>query len=150
MSSRAEGEPTLDLICSTPDCSVPVRIAQLFTCLFLAILFLQSGIDKIVDRSGNLEWLGGHFASSPLAGIVPLMVTAVTVAELLAGAVCALAVPALLLGESGDTVAVAGISLSALSLTMLFFGQRLAKDYAGAAVIVPYFVLTLLGLWLFA
>jgi len=143
----------LDLICSAADCSVPLRIAQLFTCVFLAILFLQSGIDKVVDRSGNLEWLSGHFASSPLAGIVPLMVTTVTVAELLAGAICMLAVPAMLLGQAGDTgdaLAVAGISLSALSLTMLFFGQRLAKDYAGAAVLVPYFVLTLFGLWLFA
>jgi hypothetical protein len=34
---------------------------------FLAILFLQSGIDKVVDRRGNLEWLNGHFAKSPLA-----------------------------------------------------------------------------------
>ena len=140
----------MDLICSAADCSVPLRIAQLFTCVFLAILFLQSGIDKVVDRSGNLEWLSGHFASSPLAGIVPLMVTTVTVAELLAGAICMLAVPAMLLGQTGDALAVAGISLSALSLTMLFFGQRLAKDYAGAAVLVPYFVLTLFGLWLFA
>jgi hypothetical protein len=24
---------------------------------------------------------------------------------------------------------------------MLFFGQRLAKDYAGAAALVPYFIL---------
>ena len=132
------------------DGSVPLRIAQLFTCVFLAILFLQSGIDKVVDRSGNLEWLGGHFASSPLAGIVPLMVTVVTIVEILAGVLCALAVPAMLLGDAGNTLAVAGISLSALSLTMLFFGQRLAKDYAGAAVLVPYFVLALLGLWLFA
>jgi hypothetical protein len=25
---------------------------------------------------------------------------------------------------------------------MLFFGQRLAKDYAGAAALVPYFILS--------
>lgn len=139
----------MEFICSTADCSPPLRIAQLLTCMFLAILFLQSGIDKVVDRSGNIEWLTGHFASSPLAGIVPFMVTTVTIAELLAGAVCALAAAAMLLG-GGDTLAVAGISLSALSLVMLFFGQRMAKDYAGAAVLVPYFVLTVLGLWLFA
>ena len=139
----------MDLVCSTADCSAPLRLAQLFTCLFLAILFLQSGIDKIVDRTGNIEWLTGHFASSPLAGMVPMMVTTVTIAEMLAGGICAAAVPAMLLG-SGDTLAVAGITLSALSLTMLFFGQRMAKDYEGAAVLVPYFLLTLVGLWLFA
>ena len=31
---------------------------------------------------------------------------------------------------------------------MLFFGQRLAKDYAGAATLVPYFILAVLGIWL--
>ncbi len=139
----------IEWICTGAECSPPLRLAQLFTCAFLAILFLQSGIDKVVDRSGNLEWLTGHFASSPLAGLVPVMVTTVTIAELAAGAVSAAAVPALLLSDAGEIVAVSAISLSALSLIMLFFGQRMAKDYAGAAVLVPYFTLTILGLWLF-
>jgi hypothetical protein len=42
-------------------------LMQVFVSAFLAILFLQSGIDKIVDRRGNFEWLKGHFAKSPLA-----------------------------------------------------------------------------------
>ena len=46
-------------------------LLQAFVSAFLAILFLQSGIDKVVDRRGNLEWLKGHFAKSPLAGMVP-------------------------------------------------------------------------------
>jgi len=48
---------------------------QILVAAFLAILFLQSGIDKIVDRRGNLEWLKGHFAKSALAGVVPAMLT---------------------------------------------------------------------------
>jgi hypothetical protein len=32
-------------------------LMQIFASGFLAILFLQSGTDKIVDRRGNLEWL---------------------------------------------------------------------------------------------
>jgi len=32
-------------------------LMQIFASGFLAVLFLQSGIDKIVDRRGNLEWL---------------------------------------------------------------------------------------------
>src|SRR5256885_16673971 len=62
-----------------------IYLMQTFTAVFLAILFLQSGIDKIVDRRGNLEWLRGHFAKSPLAGVVPLMVTMITIMELAAG-----------------------------------------------------------------
>jgi TRAP-type mannitol/chloroaromatic compound transport system permease large subunit len=38
--------------------------------------------------------------------------------------------------------------LGALSLLALFFGQRIAKDYPGAAVIVPYFILTLIIIYL--
>src|SRR5438132_12947208 len=60
-------------------------LSQVLSSAFLAILFLQSGIDKIVDRRGNLEWLKGHFAKSPLAGMVPLMVTIITIMELAAG-----------------------------------------------------------------
>src|ERR1700704_4118925 len=60
-------------------------LLQAFASAFLAILFLQSGIDKVVDRRGNLEWLRGHFAKSPLAGMVPLMVTAITILEIAAG-----------------------------------------------------------------
>jgi len=56
-----------------------VYLMQILASAFLAILFLQSGIDKVVDRRGNLEWLKGHFAKSPLAGIVPAMVTAITI-----------------------------------------------------------------------
>ena len=73
-----------DVLCSEGDCSPALRLAQVLTSVLLAILFLQSGIDKVVDRKGNLEWLTGHFASSPLAGIVPMMVTMVTISELLA------------------------------------------------------------------
>jgi hypothetical protein len=36
-----------------------------------------------------------------------------------------------------------GAQLSALNLVMLFFGQRIAKDYAGAAALVPYFLLSI-------
>ena len=52
-----------------------IFILQILTSAFLAVLFLQSGIDKIVDRRGNLEFLQGHFAKSPLSGMVPLLVT---------------------------------------------------------------------------
>jgi len=54
-------------------------LMQIFAAAFLAILFLQSGIDKVVNRRGNLEWLKGHFAKSPLAGVVPALVTAITI-----------------------------------------------------------------------
>src|SRR5207244_12556813 len=65
-------------------------LLQILVSAFLAILFLQSGIDKVVDRRGNLDWLKEHFAKSPLAGMVPLMVLAITTLELAAGALSAI------------------------------------------------------------
>jgi hypothetical protein len=38
--------------------------------------------------------------------------------------------------------------LGAASLTALFFGQRVAKDYPGAAVLVPYFLLLIVMMYL--
>jgi len=38
--------------------------------------------------------------------------------------------------------------IGAASISALFFGQRIAKDYPGAAVLVPYFLLTLAVMWL--
>src|SRR5436305_15131565 len=67
-----------------------IFILQLLTSAFLGILFLQSGIDKIVDRRGNLEFLQGHFAKSPLSGMVPPLVTLITILELLDGVLSAI------------------------------------------------------------
>ena len=122
-------------------------LSQILVPAFLAILFLQSGIDKVVDRRGNLDWLKGHFAKSPLAGIVPLMVLAITILELAGGALSAVGC-ALIIFSHDTTVAFYGAVVSATSILALFFGQRMAKDYAGAAVLVPYFFVTLLGIYL--
>jgi hypothetical protein len=117
-------------------------LVQIFTAAFLAILFLQSGIDKVIDRSGNLEWLKGHFAKSPLAGVVPALFTALTVLELAAGTLSGIGCFALILLRD-STVAFYGAVISAVAILGLFFGQRMVKDYPGAAVLVPYFVLAL-------
>ena len=127
----------------------PDHLMQILVSAFLAILFLQSGIDKIVDRRGNLEWLRGHFAKSPLAGMVPLMVTIITVLEVAAGALSAIGCVFIIF--SGDfTIAFYGAVAASLSILALFFGQRMAKDYAGAAILVPYFLLALAAIYLLA
>ena len=64
-------------------------ILQVLVSAFLAILFLQSGLDKVVDRKGNLAYLEQHFARSPLAGTVGPMFLAVTILEVSAGALSA-------------------------------------------------------------
>ncbi len=121
-------------------------LIQAFVSLFLTILFLQSGMDKVMDWRGNLGYLEPHFAKSPLAAVAPLMLLVLTVLEVSAGVVTGVGfLELLVLGKA--QIAFWGTGLCALALTALFFGQRMAKDYAGAAILVPYFLLTVVGLW---
>jgi len=124
-------------------------LMQILASAFLAILFLQSGIDKILDRRGNFEWLKGHFANSPLAGIVPALLISITILEIAAGALSAVGCVFIILSRD-STVAFYGAAISAVTVLALFFGQRIAKDYAGAAVLVPYFLLVLVAMYLLA
>ncbi|HEV2047471.1 MAG TPA: hypothetical protein VGQ95_12850 [Chthoniobacterales bacterium] len=126
-----------------------IYLLQIFVSAFLAILFLQSGIDKVIDRRGNLEFLKGHFAKSPLAGLVPLMVTAITILEIAAGGLSAIGC-ALIIFSHDSAIAFYGAVISAIAIIALFFGQRMSKDYAGAAILVPYFLLTLVAIYLLA
>src|SRR6266849_5526785 len=120
---------------------------QILISAFLAILFLQSGIDKVVDRQGNLAWLKGHFAKSPLAGVVPLMMTAITILEVAAGLLSGVGFLALIFVHNA-AIAFYGATVSAIAILCLFFGQRMAKEYAGAAILVPYFLVTLVAIYL--
>jgi diacylglycerol kinase len=126
-----------------------IYLMQILVTALLAILFLQSGIDKIVERRGNLEWLKGHFAKSPLAGSVPALLTAITILEVAAGVLSGLGC-VLVLVMRDSTVAFCGAVVSAVAIVALFFGQRVAKDYPGAAVLVAYFLLALVAIYLLA
>jgi diacylglycerol kinase len=124
-------------------------ILQILVSAFLAVLFLQSGIDKVVDRRGNRAYLEQHFAKSPLASTVGPMFVVVTILEVSAGALSGVGCAVLLLTHD-STVAFLGAIVGGINLTALFFGQRVAKDYAGAAALVPYFLLALTAIYLLA
>lgn len=123
------------------------NLPALFAALFLAVLFIQSGLDKLFDWKGNLEWLTGHFSKTFLAGTVPMMLFTITILELATGILAAAGFVKCLLSGITTYIFYAGILASA-SFTSLFLGQRLAKDYAGAAILVPYFLLALTTMYL--
>lgn len=125
----------------------PTTTIQLLVLALLAILFLQSGLDKVFNYKGNLEWLTGHFAKSPLKGTVGLLMPIITILEVAAGVFCGIGMVTLL--ASGDTHhGYVGCLLSAISLIALFFGQRLAQQYEGAENLTTYFLITLLGIYM--
>jgi hypothetical protein len=123
----------------------PLWLVQVLCSLLLAITFLQSGLDKVIDWKGNLGWLTGHFSKSALRGVVTPMLLTLTVLELATGALCAAGLVPLLL-SGGTRLALWGVGLSGLTLVALFFGQRMAKDYVGATGLVSYFLVSLVGL----
>ena len=123
------------------------NLPTLFITAFLGILFLQSGLDKVLDYKGNLDYFRDHFKNSPLASSVSLLLPSITLLEVATGVVSAWAfLQTLVTGQS--SAAIFSPALAGASLLGLFFGQRLAKDYAGAAALVPYFLVVLLGLWM--
>ncbi len=129
-----------------PPTELAMLVARTLTAAFLGVLFLQSGLDKVTDRKGNLDWLTGHFAKSPLRSVVGPMLGVMTLLELAAGALSAAGAVQVVLGAT--TLAFYGAALSAVSILCLFFGQRVAKDYAGAGGLVPYFILTIFAVLL--
>src|SRR5438270_8884740 len=94
-------------------------LLRILASAFLAILFLQSGIDKIVDRQGNLEWLKSHFAKSPLAGTVPLLFAVLTIIEVAAGLLSGIGFFALLFARN-PMIAFYGAVVSAVAILCLF------------------------------
>jgi hypothetical protein len=123
------------------------NLPALFAALFVAILFIQSGLDKVFDWKGNLEWLTGHFSKTFVAGMVPVMLGTITVLEIATGFLSAAGIIYFLVTGSLAVIFAAAV-IGAGSITALFFGQRIAKDYAGAAVLVPYFILMAILMYL--
>ncbi len=126
---------------------ITANAAQILILLFLTITLLQSGIDKIMDWSGNLGWLKEHFSKSIFSGSVPLLLAIVLLMEMVSGILCAVgAFQFLVSGKSN--MALCGALLSAVTLLFLLLGQRVAKDYEGAKTIVVYFIPTVFLIYL--
>jgi hypothetical protein len=125
----------------------PDAIARFLVTAFFAIVFVQSALDKLIDRAGNLVYFGDHFEASPVPSwAIPILLSALTALEAAAGGLCVLG---LLRGDyvsRGFGVAACGIGVSGAALLCLLLGQRLAKDYAGAAVVAAYFAVALIGM----
>ncbi len=113
--------------------------AEILLLIFIIITFLQSGLDKVFDWKGNLSWLTGHFKESPFRDMVPVLLITILVIEVLAGVLSAIGLAQLFI-DGSKTMALYGAITSCVALLMLFFGQRMVKDYAGAQTIVIYFV----------
>lgn len=117
--------------------------------LYTAVLFLQSGLDKVTDRAGNVSYISSFFEKTFLRPVAPLLLTVVTLLELASG-ICAAVGLVLMVAGQGESLARTGIILGAVNILCLFTGMRIARDYAGAASITAYFVFLMVGMLVFA
>ena len=123
----------------------PMELCQIFIAIFLFIAFFQSGLDKVIDRKGNLDFLKAHFSDTPLIKIIPIMLLILTFLEIIGSLMLGYGVYYAFVNRSTLWIFY-GFVVIAITIIILFAGQRIAKDYLGAADLVPYFILIMLGI----
>ena len=123
----------------------PLVLCQLFIAIFFIIVFVQSGLDKIFCRKENLDFFNEHFKSTFLKHYTSILLTIITLLEVLSGVALVYGLYFALVMKTTLWIFY-GLVLCALNLIALLFGQRLTKDYAGAADIGVYFILAVLGI----
>ena len=117
------------------------KLMSILILLFLAVTFLQSGYDKIIDWKGNVGWLKSHFANTFLGDKVPFSLGIILILEIIAG-ILALAGIWFLFNDCKE-IALYSAIVSSITLLLLLYGQRIAKDYDGARTIIIYFIPTI-------
>lgn len=117
-----------------------IEIVQILVSIFFSIVFFQSSIDKINDRESNLKFFNQHFKKTFFQNYTLSLLNLLTLIELISAVLC----------FSGvfykffyfDSIYIYyGLLMTSIVFLFLLLGQRLAKDYAGAADIAIYFIL---------
>ena len=120
---------------------------QLLILVFIIITFLQSGVDKITDWQGNVSFLKDHFSKTFLRKSVPLLLLIILVSEVIVGFLSIVGIVQIYVSGSTSVGFLTAVIASKI-LLLLLFGQRVAKDYAGAMTITVYFVVTVFGVYI--
>ena len=130
-------------ILSLIDHSFGIILIKCLIALFLAILFIRPALDKLINFKTSLNWLQDHFKNSPLSSFVPVLLISISILELISGSLSLLSLWGLL--HDSNTLFSFALLFSGVTILGLFFGQQMAKDYNGAAIFAPYFIIVLIG-----
>ena len=125
-----------------------IELVQTLIGAFLGICFIQSGMDKVTDWKANLSFLTDHFSQTFIRNTVPLLLIVITILEVAGGLLCFIGIAYGIIYHDFNFL-LYGLLLCGINLVALIFGQRYAKDYAGAAVLVNYFILIMVGILTF-
>ena len=122
---------------------------ELLVLAFVLITFMQSGIDKITDWNGNVAYIKSVFEKTFLDKFSTFLLAIIAVAEVVVGALAIVGIYQILIHQD-IFYGLLALVLSAKVLLALLFGQRIAKDYAGAMTIAVYFGVVLFGVYVFS
>ena len=126
-----------------------LSIISSFISLFIGIIMTQSGLDKIFNWKGELDFMTEKFSKTIIANFSTFGLIQVTILETLSGLLSLLG-SIMVLFYDDESYGVMGLILAAVSFCVLIAGQRISKDYEGSAVLVPYFLLTMIGLFMYS
>ncbi len=125
-----------------------MHMLQVLLSCFMAILFIQSGLDKVINWKGEKSFYKSHFSNTFLKNSIDLLMPAITIMELASGFCSAVGIFMIIFLDD-HRAGCWGMLFASITLLMLFFGQRVAKDYTGAATLVPYFLTAAFGMYLY-
>ena len=112
---------------------------------FFIIIFIQSGLDKVIFRRENILFFKNHFANSLFKNYTSFLLTILTFTELICGFILIYGIYFSLV-ERTTLWIFYGFVICVLNLFFLLIGQRVAKDYDGASDIGIYFIIVILGI----
>lgn len=124
-------------------------VLQCLLLLFPAVIFLQSGLDKVLNMEGNKSYILSVFEKTFLKPISGLLFYLLTILELACG-ILAVAGIFMLASQGTETIGYYSFLLSVITLIGLLAGQRITRDYPGASGLMPYLILAFAGLYLFS
>ena len=120
-----------------------IEIAQILSSIFFSVVFFQSSIDKVLDRKGNLDFFESHFKNTLFHKTYSHALTALMLFELIAACLCVYGCIHSIVYNNTDFIFY-GLLVTSFVLLSLLLGQRIAKDYVGAADITIYFTLCII------
>ena len=124
---------------------IPQNVTFLFVLAFFLIVFLQSGLDKIIDYKGNLAFLKNLFKAFFPPPLISVALISVTILEIISGVLCLVGIVDFILNNNSH-IGFLGLIVGSLALLVLLFGQRVAKNYEGVKTIAIYFILAMIGI----
>ena len=124
---------------------IPEKVAFLLVLVFFLIVFIQSGLDKIFDYKGNLNFLKDLLKIYFSPTLIELALISVTILELTSGILCLIGIMNFLFNDS-NFIGLIGLIVGSIALLVLLFGQRVSKNYDGAKTIAIYFILAMVGI----